>query len=253
MPTEHGRYGGVWGRLSSLPIGRSAGWKACPTETFCGGPSLPDRFLKTGMSLTNGSASPPRKQLAVVLSVTFVFAFMMGAGPGIYLINPDPANPGPTPTWLGMPVVFTWTVFWTFVQVPSSWSLTSVYGTPRNRSRVMLPKTPNGRNRANECIVAGRGAGSSWAGPAAHCAGRLFAPVAGAGRLRLHQEPDDRGGLLSGRPEQGLIVTALTIMATFFSSGAMLAVPGTLYKEGVVFCVFALNLPIGGAAVYVLG
>lgn len=57
---------------------------------------------------------------------------------------------------------------------------------------------------------------------------------------------------LAGR-RQGLIVTALTIMATFFSSAAMLGVPGVLYTEGVVFCAFALNLPIGGAAVYLLG
>ena len=57
---------------------------------------------------------------------------------------------------------------------------------------------------------------------------------------------------LAGR-QQGFIVTALTIMATFFSSSAMLAVPGTVYKEGVVFCVFALNLPIGGIAVYLMG
>ncbi len=57
---------------------------------------------------------------------------------------------------------------------------------------------------------------------------------------------------LAGR-RQGFIITALTIMATFFSSAAMLAVPGVVYKEGVIFCVFALNLPIGGAAVYLMG
>ena len=57
---------------------------------------------------------------------------------------------------------------------------------------------------------------------------------------------------LAGR-QQGFIVTSLTIMATFFSSSAMLAVPGTVYKEGVAFMIFALNLPIAGGAVYVLG
>ena len=55
---------------------------------------------------------------------------------------------------------------------------------------------------------------------------------------------------LAGR-RQGFIVTTLTIMATFFSSSAMLAVPGTVYKEGVAFMIFALNLPIAGAAVYI--
>lgn len=57
---------------------------------------------------------------------------------------------------------------------------------------------------------------------------------------------------LAGR-RQGYIVTALTIMATFFSSAAMLGVPGALYSEGVVFLAFAINLPIGGAAVYLMG
>ena len=57
---------------------------------------------------------------------------------------------------------------------------------------------------------------------------------------------------LAGR-RQGFVVTSLTIMATFFSSAAMLGVPGALYSEGVVFLAFAINLPIGGAAVYLMG
>ena len=57
---------------------------------------------------------------------------------------------------------------------------------------------------------------------------------------------------LAGR-QQGFVITTLTIMATFFSSSAMLAVPGSVYKDGVAFMIFALNLPIAGAAVYILG
>ncbi len=57
---------------------------------------------------------------------------------------------------------------------------------------------------------------------------------------------------LAGR-NQGWIVTSLTIMATFFSSAALLGVPGSVYKEGVVFTVFALNVPLSGALVYVFG
>jgi len=57
---------------------------------------------------------------------------------------------------------------------------------------------------------------------------------------------------LAGR-QQGFIVTTLTIMATFFSSAALLGVPGALYKDGVAFVFFALNLPVSGSAVYVLG
>jgi len=57
---------------------------------------------------------------------------------------------------------------------------------------------------------------------------------------------------LAGR-QQPFVITALTIMATFFSSSAMLAIPGVMYKEGAAFFLFALNLPVGGAAVYLIG
>ncbi|UCH09442.1 MAG: sodium:solute symporter family protein [Fidelibacterota bacterium] len=55
------------------------------------------------------------------------------------------------------------------------------------------------------------------------------------------------------RRQQGWVVSSLTIMATFFSSFALLGVPGMVYKEGVVLALFALNVPVAGAAVYVLG
>ena len=42
-------------------------------------------------------------------------------------------------------------------------------------------------------------------------------------------------------------------MATFFSSAAMLGAPGMVYKEGVVFALFALNVPLSGASIYVIG
>ena len=57
---------------------------------------------------------------------------------------------------------------------------------------------------------------------------------------------------LAGRG-QGWLVSSLTIMATFFSSAAMLGAPGAVYKEGVVFALFALNVPLSGAAIYILG
>ena len=57
---------------------------------------------------------------------------------------------------------------------------------------------------------------------------------------------------LAGR-SQGWIVSSLTIMATFFSSFALLGAPGMVYREGVVFALFSLNVPLAGAAVYILG
>ncbi|MCB1078662.1 MAG: sodium:solute symporter family protein [Verrucomicrobiae bacterium] len=57
---------------------------------------------------------------------------------------------------------------------------------------------------------------------------------------------------LAGRG-QGFLVSAMTIMATFFSSAAMLGVPGNVYKEGVAFMIFALNLPCAGVVIYLFG
>ncbi len=57
---------------------------------------------------------------------------------------------------------------------------------------------------------------------------------------------------LAGRG-QGWIVTSLTIMATFFSSFALLGAPGLVYREGVVFALFSLNVPLAGAMVYLFG
>ncbi|MHC4996093.1 MAG: sodium:solute symporter family protein, partial [Planctomycetota bacterium] len=57
---------------------------------------------------------------------------------------------------------------------------------------------------------------------------------------------------LAGRA-QGWFVTSLTIMATFFSSGAMLGVPGQVYKNGAIWLLFALNVPLSGASIYLLG
>lgn len=57
---------------------------------------------------------------------------------------------------------------------------------------------------------------------------------------------------LAGRG-QGWVVSSLTIMATFFSSFALLGAPGMVYRDGVVFALFALNVPLSGAMIYVLG
>ena len=57
---------------------------------------------------------------------------------------------------------------------------------------------------------------------------------------------------LAGRG-QGLLVTSLTIMATFFSGVALLGFPGLVYEHGVPSMFLALNLPVAGAAVYLLG
>lgn len=57
---------------------------------------------------------------------------------------------------------------------------------------------------------------------------------------------------LAGRG-QGFLVTVMTIMATFFSSAAILGIPGNVYKDGAAFVLFALNLPVAGACIYLFG
>ncbi|MFC1614123.1 sodium:solute symporter [Gemmatimonadota bacterium] len=52
---------------------------------------------------------------------------------------------------------------------------------------------------------------------------------------------------------QGYVVTALAIMATFFSSFAMLGAPGMLYTGGIGFVFFMLNVPICGALIWIIG
>lgn len=52
---------------------------------------------------------------------------------------------------------------------------------------------------------------------------------------------------------QGFIVTALAIMATFFSTFAMLGAPGMLYTGGIGFVFFMLNVPICGALIWIIG
>jgi solute:Na+ symporter, SSS family len=57
---------------------------------------------------------------------------------------------------------------------------------------------------------------------------------------------------LAGRG-QGWIVSSLTIMATFFSSFALLGAPGMVYRDGAVFALFSLNVPVAGAGIYIIG
>ncbi len=57
---------------------------------------------------------------------------------------------------------------------------------------------------------------------------------------------------LAGRG-QGWMISTLTIMATFLSSFALLGAPGMVYREGVVFALVSLNVPIAGFCIYALG
>jgi len=57
---------------------------------------------------------------------------------------------------------------------------------------------------------------------------------------------------VAGR-KQSWLVSTLTIMATFLSSFALLGAPGMVYREGVVFALVSLNIPVAGFCIYILG
>ncbi|MEE3259116.1 MAG: sodium:solute symporter family protein [Candidatus Latescibacterota bacterium] len=69
---------------------------------------------------------------------------------------------------------------------------------------------------------------------------------------RRRQNESEEDYYLAGR-SQGWVVSSLTIMATFFSSFALLGAPGMVYRDGVVFALFSLNVPVAGVAIYLLG
>ena len=75
----------------------------------------------------------------------------------------------------------------------------------------------------------------------------IFLLVIGIWGLRKSRASEE-DYYLAGRG-QGWLVSSLTIMATFFSSAAMLGAPGMVYKEGVVFALFALNVPLSGIVI----
>jgi len=52
---------------------------------------------------------------------------------------------------------------------------------------------------------------------------------------------------------QGVLVTSLTIMATYFSGFAILAFPGWVYGSGIPAMMLALNLPVAAMAIYLIG
>ncbi|MBT3481257.1 MAG: hypothetical protein HN457_07515 [Opitutales bacterium] len=56
---------------------------------------------------------PPYPKLKWILSAIFLFALIMGPGPGLYLINDFAAAGG---TLAGVPALYAWAVFWFVVE-----------------------------------------------------------------------------------------------------------------------------------------
>lgn len=57
-----------------------------------------------------------RTRLVRILCGVFALAMILGPGPGLYLVNPDPSDPDAVFTWGGVPVVYVWALWWFAVQ-----------------------------------------------------------------------------------------------------------------------------------------
>ena len=75
------------------------------------------RPFSSSVAIQSMSESPKIQQrtLKITLGVLFVLALAMGTGPGLYLVNPDPAGSTLPATVLGMPILFVWAAVWLFV------------------------------------------------------------------------------------------------------------------------------------------
>jgi len=55
--------------------------------------------------------------MKVVLIVLFLLAIVLGAGPGIHLVNPDANDPTASFTTFGLPTIYVGGLFWYAVQL----------------------------------------------------------------------------------------------------------------------------------------
>ena len=62
-------------------------------------------------------AADDKKRLGRILAGVFVLALLMGPGPGLYLVNPDPGSPNSAATIGNVPVLYVWALLWCAVQV----------------------------------------------------------------------------------------------------------------------------------------
>ena len=63
--------------------------------------------------MTEITRKPTKSRLKWVLGGVFLFALIMGPGPGIYIVNGYAAKGG---TILGMPALYFWAVLWFLVE-----------------------------------------------------------------------------------------------------------------------------------------
>jgi predicted nucleic acid-binding Zn ribbon protein len=64
------------------------------------------------------AANPTKRhrRLGLVLFAVFALAMVMGPGPGLRLVNPEPTAARESLLFLGLPVIYAWGLFWYGVQ-----------------------------------------------------------------------------------------------------------------------------------------
>ncbi len=53
-----------------------------------------------------------RRHLAVLLTCLFLLTMVMGSGPGLHLVNPDPGDATTAFTVWGLPKLYAWGLLW---------------------------------------------------------------------------------------------------------------------------------------------
>ena len=68
------------------------------------------------MNPTTANPTKRHYRLGLVLFLLFALAMVMGPGPGLQLVNPDPTTARDSLLFLGLPVIYAWGLFWYGVQ-----------------------------------------------------------------------------------------------------------------------------------------
>ena len=68
------------------------------------------------MTPTTANTKKHRQRFGLVLFLVFALAMVMGPGPGLRLVNPEPTAARDSLLFLGLPVIYAWGLFWYGVQ-----------------------------------------------------------------------------------------------------------------------------------------